>query len=417
MLFNLAAVAFQRCVHTLSESPDAPVLASDSSLEGSPMARKGSLAFIAIALFLGACSATPRSSSVPLSQLDAGIRLDLVAKISAPVAFATRPGDPLNIAYIAQQKGTILRLDTTTGATSEVASFASLTKAQGERGLLGIAFSPAGDELYAHFTDLDGNTNVVAVPFADGIADTKTSRLLFFHEQPFANHNGGQLLVDPSGNLLIGLGDGGSSGDPQGNGQNRTSLLGKILRIDPTAPANQSTNSAGYTIPAGNPFVNSTTAPEILFLGLRNPWRFSIDPETGDFWIADVGQNSKEEINHVPAASIGANFGWNVKEGNSPFAGATSETIIDPIYDWDNKGGSAAIGGFVYRGNAIDGLKGRYVFADFAQPGIFVLDPSTGEVEHLNLPVSSIVAFGEDPSGELYVLSLNSGVLALKARS
>ncbi|MEI7624131.1 MAG: PQQ-dependent sugar dehydrogenase [Actinomycetes bacterium] len=417
MLFNIAAVAFHLCLHTLSESPDAPVLASDSSLEGSWMARRCSLAFFAIALLLGACSATPRSSSVPLSQIDAGIRLDLVAKISAPVAFATKAGDPPHLAYIAQQKGTILRLDTSTGATNEVASFADRTKAQGERGLLGIAFSPAGDELYAHFTDLDGNTNVVAVRFADGVADMRTSRLLFFQEQPFANHNGGQLLVDSAGNLLLGLGDGGSSGDPRGNAQSRTSLLGKILRIHPTTSSTPSPTSASYTIPADNPFVNSATAPEILFLGLRNPWRFSIDSETGDFWIADVGQNSKEEINHVPAASIGANFGWNVKEGNSPFLGTTSETIIDPIYDWDNNGGSAAIGGFVYRGSAIDGLKGRYVFADFAQSGIFVLDPATRQVGRLNLPVSSIVAFGEDRDGELYVLSLNSGVLALRSRS
>lgn len=382
------------------------------------MAPRYSFALLALALLLGACSTAPHSPSVPLAAIDAGTELDLVAKISAPVAFATRAGDPPHVAYIAQQKGTILRLDTSTGATNEVASFADRTKAQGERGLLGIAFSPAGDELYAHFTDLDGHTNVVAVPFADGVADTNSSRRLFFHKQPFANHNGGQLLVDSSGNLLIGLGDGGSSGDPQGNGQNRTSLLGKILRIDPTAPSNQPTDSAPYSIPAGNPFVNATNAaPEVLFLGLRNPWRFSIDSETGDFWIADVGQNSKEEINHVPAASIGANFGWNVKEGNSPFLGTTSETIIDPIYDWDNKGGSAAIGGFVYRGSAIDGLKGRYVFADFAQSGIFVLEPSTGEVGRLNLPVSSIVAFGEDRDGELYVLSLNSGVLALRSRS
>ena len=385
------------------------------------MVRRSSFALLVFALLLTACSSAPRSESIPLSDIDTGVELDLVAKISGPIAFATRPSDPPNIAYIAQQSGNVLRLDTKSGAIEEVASFADRTKAQGERGLLGIAFSADGEEIYAHFTDLDGNTNVVAVRFIDGVADMNTARVVFFEEQPFPNHNGGQLLVDSAGNLLIGLGDGGSSGDPQGNGQSRTSVLGKILRIDPTtAPSTSATSatSASYSIPSDNPFVNSTTtAPEILFLGLRNPWRFSIDPATGDFWIADVGQNSKEEINRVPASKIGSNFGWNVKEGNSPFAGATAEILTDPVYDWDNKGGSAAIGGFVYRGSAIDGLKGRYVFADFAQRGIFVLDPDTGEVGRLDLPVDTIVAFGEDRSGELFVLSLNSGVLALRARS
>ena len=383
------------------------------------MVRRCSLAFLAIAVILTACSSVPRSESIPLSDIDAGVELELVAKISAPVAFSIRPGDPPNIAYIAQQSGTILRLDITTGATEEVASFADRTKAQGERGLLGIAFSSNGDEMYAHFTDLNGHTNVVGVRFDEGIADMSTTRLLLFHEQPFANHNGGQLLVDSSGNLLIGLGDGGSSGDPQGNGQNRTSLLGKILRIDPNQTASTAVSSptTNYAVPADNPFVNSTAAPEILFLGLRNPWRFSIDPATGDFWIADVGQNSKEEINHVSAASLGANFGWNVKEGNSPFSGTTTDVLTDPVHDWDNKGGSAAIGGFVYRGSAIGALKGHYVFADFAQSGIFVLDPATNEVGRLDLPVKAIVAFGEDRSGELYVLSLDSGVLALRTRS
>ena len=187
--------------------------------------------------------------------------------------------------------------------------------------------------------------------------------------------------------------------------------MGKVLRIAPN-PAGSSTP---YSIPADNPFVGSTTvAPEIAFLGLRNPWRFSIDRATGDYWIADVGQNSKEEITRVPRSKLGANLGWNIKEGTKPFSGSGTTELTDPIYDWDNIGGSSAIGGFVYRGSAIRELQGLYLFADFAEPGIFVLDPATGVVSHIDLPVSAIVGFGEDSAGEVYLLSLTSGVFALR---
>ena len=367
-------------------------------------------------LIATACAADGRADSVPASDLAGQLDLVPVAAIEAPIALATRPGDPDTTVYVASQSGSVHRVDISSGRSEEVVSLADRTRAEGEQGLLGLAFSLDGDTMYAHYTDLQGDTNVVAVPVRDGRPDLSSSRVLFFLEQPYANHNGGQLLVDATGALLIGLGDGGSSGDPEGNGQDRSSLLGKILRISP-APAATTTAAAPYSIPLDNPYANSeSTAPEILFLGLRNPWRFSIDTVTGEYWIADVGQNSREEINRVPASAAGANFGWNVREGTRSFKGTTTDVLIDPTYEWTNVGGSSAIGGFVYRGRAIDRLQGKYVFADFGQRGLFVLDPASGDVAHLDLPVEAVVSFGQDRSGELYVLSLDSGVLALRPR-
>jgi glucose/arabinose dehydrogenase len=268
--------------------------------------------------------------------------------------------------------------------------------------------------MYAHYTNLDGDTTVVAAPFSDGVADVGAARVLLFVDQPFPNHNGGQLLVEDNGNLLIGLGDGGGAGDSLGNAQNRSSLLGKILRISP----NPAGSAKPYTIPPDNPFVGSTsTAPVIAFLGLRNPWRFSIDAVTGDYWIGDVGQNSVEEIDRVQRSGLGANFGWNVKEGSAPYEGSTTEDLTDPVHEWRNVGGSSAIGGFVYRGEAIAPLQGFYVFADLAQPGLFVLDPDNNSVIPLDLPVDSVVGFGADSSGEMYVLSFGSGVSKIVPRS
>lgn len=381
----------------------------------SPRPRRSSAALLLlvglVAVGLSSCgSSEPRD----LSRLSGQVDLAPVAEVARPTAFAIRPGDPTSVVYVASQDGVVHRIDTTDGASTTAASFADRTEAGGERGLLGLAFSRSGEEMYAHYTDLAGDTTVVAAPFRDGRADTEAARVLLFVDQPFPNHNGGQLAVDADGNLLIGLGDGGAGGDPLGNAQNRRSLLGKILRITPS-PAGA---DRPYTIPADNPFVDSsTTAPEIAFLGLRNPWRFSIDPRTGDYWIADVGQNRIEEIDRVGPGELGANFGWDVKEGSEPFEGSTTETLTDPVHEWRNAGGSSAIGGFVYRGSAIAGLRGMYVFADLARPGLFVLDPADRSASAIDLPVESVVGFGVDADGELYVLSFSSGLSRLVPRS
>ena len=370
--------------------------------------------FAAIAVLLtvmtSACGSREPNRTRSQSAPSNAVTTERVATINNPTAFAIRPGETSSIIYVASQKGEISRVDLTTNTVSEFASFRSQTTGTGERGLLGLAFSLDGNEFYAHFTDLDGNTNIVAVEIRNGVPDLATMRTLLFVEQPYSNHNGGQLLVDAAGNLLIGLGDGGASGDPLGNGQNPSSLLGKILRITPT-PLGSSTP---YLIPSDNPFAKSdSVAPEIAFLGLRNPWRFSVDPTTGDFWIADVGQDSKEEINRVSRSELGANFGWNIKEGSEAFSGSTVATLTDPVHEWDNLGGSSAIGGFVYRGSAIKELQGKYLFADFAESGIFLFDPTSKETTFVDLPISKIVGFGEDANGEIFLLSLSSGVFAL----
>ena len=371
---------------------------------------RSALIVLVLAALLAACGSSQKSQPVPLSNLSEVVSVELIAPLETPTAFAIRPGDPAEIVYVASQNGAVYRVDVSSGGTSEVASLRDRTKASGERGLLGLAFSPNGNEMYVHFTDLDGNTNVNAIEMVNDTPDIATMRTLLFVEQPYSNHNGGQLLVDETGNLLIGLGDGGASGDPLGHAQNPTSLLGKVLRISPNPPGSQTP----YDVPEDNPFVQSASAaPEVLFLGLRNPWRFSIDQVTGDFWIADVGQNTTEEINRIPAARVGANLGWNVRDGSRPFKGSTTEVLTDPIYDWPNTGGASAIGGFVYRGSAIPELKGNYVFADFGQRGLFALDPDTGSVTKIDLPVSSIVAFGQDRNQELFVMSLSEGVYAL----
>jgi glucose/arabinose dehydrogenase len=357
-----------------------------------------------------ACGSAQSTNVTPESGISRSITSELVADVESPTAFTIRPGEPSSIIYVASQKGEVSRIDLASKSVSEFISFRDQTTGTGERGLLGIAFSRDGNELYAHFTDLNGNTNIVAVEIKDGRPDRTTTRTVLFVEQPYSNHNGGQLLVDDAGNLLIGLGDGGASGDPLGHGQNTASLLGKILRITPTPPG----STTPYLIPSDNPFVQSdSAAPEIAFLGLRNPWRFSLDRDTGDFWIADVGQNSKEEINRVSGSELGANFGWNIKEGSEAFSGSTVATLTDPVHEWDNLGGSSAIGGFVYRGSAIKELQGLYLFADFAESGIFLFDPTSKETTFVDLPISKIVGFGEDANGEIFLLSLSSGVFAL----
>lgn len=376
--------------------------------------RRLSVILLALVALLAACDRSRQTQPAQPSALSGSVKVERIASVESPTAFAVRPGDPPGIIYVASQTGKVFQINTANRATTEIASLRSRTRAEGERGLLGLAFSPDGNEMYVHFTDLNGTTNVSAIELRNGVPDMTTMRTLLTVEQPYANHNGGQLLVDEGGNLLIGLGDGGSSGDPLGHAQNPKSLLGKILRIAPEPRG----SAEPFTIPPDNPFVQSmTTAPEIAFLGLRNPWRFSIDRANGDFWIADVGQSAKEEINRVGRADLGANFGWNVKEGTQPFKGSSNAALTSPIHQWDNVGGSSAIGGFVYRGSAISGLQGLYLYADFAESGLFLFDPVSSEASRLDLPVDAIVGFGEDLAGEIYVLSLTSGVFVLQPSS
>ena len=244
-----------------------------------------------------------RSASKPL------VRLVEVVKADRPIGFALHPNGTV---YVQEQAG---RLRPIAGsALGRVAlDVSDDISSGGERGLLGAAFSPDGSTLYTDVTNDDGDTEIAAWPFADGVADAAARRLLLTIEQPFANHNGGQLWVDEDGVLWIGMGDGGAGGDPQNHGQRTDTLLGKILRIDPRPSGDRP-----YAIPSGN-IIAARVRPEIWAIGLRNPWRFSIDPTTRTIWIADVGQNAWEEVNAVSVSAKAPNFGWKRREGTHAY--------------------------------------------------------------------------------------------------
>jgi glucose/arabinose dehydrogenase len=285
----------------------------------------------------------------------------------------------------------------------------------GERGLLSIAFHPhysANGFLYVDSIDTNGSTVVerYTVSANPDAADPASAKLILTVPQPYTNHKGGLLLFGPDGKLYVGLGDGGGSGDPQGNGQNLKDLLGDILRIDVDA-------GDPYAVPSDNPYAGSSSARgEIWASGLRNPWRFSFDPPSGLLFIADVGQDAWEEIDVVPAAQGGLNFGWNIMEGMHCYgAGTCNDTGLTlPVAEYDHSQGCSIIGGYVYRGSRVPGLTGRYLYADYCGDWIRSLafsDGSAGTPASVTFDgIGHVLSFGEDSSGELYVLSDNGTV-------
>jgi glucose/arabinose dehydrogenase len=353
-----------------------------------------------------------------------------VSAMTGVTALATRAGDPA--LYATRQGGQVRAIGPGRAATRTVVDLTSrVSQDGGERGLLGLVFSPDGTHLYVDYTDIRGDTQVDELAMRGAVADLSTRRTVLTVTQPQPNHNGGQLAFGPDGYLYIGLGDGGAEGDvgpghaPGGNGQSLATLLGKILRIDPRPSAD-----APYTVPSDNPFVGRFDArPEIWAYGLRNPWRFSFDGPTGDLWIADVGQDAWEEIDHAPAragrdAGKGQNFGWNRLEGTHDYRGGTTPGLAPPVYEISHTTGACAvIGGFVYRGAQIPGLQGRYVFTDACDGTIRTLAPDTNGATNgathavtmsaTGLHTSQASSFGRDDAGRLYVASLDTGVFRI----
>lgn len=345
------------------------------------------------------------------------VALEPVAEVGGATAFATRPEDPA--LYVATQRGLVVSI--TEGAQPTTAlDVTKLTRAGGERGLLGLVFSPDGAKLYVHYTGAaSGETVVEEYGFAGGVADPTTRRVVLTVPQPQPNHNGGQLAFGPDGYLYLGLGDGGNGDDegpghaPGGNGQSLATLLGKVLRIDPTP-----TGSAAYTIPADNPYADGGGRPEIFLFGVRNPWRFSFDRKTGDLWIADVGQDQFEEITRLAADDApGANLGWNRYEGTSRHRGPDVTGTVKPQIVTDHADGNCSItGGYVYRGNAIPSLRGRYLYTDYCNGTIMsakVARNGTVRQRGLGVTLPSVSTFGEGRDGELYVLSQEQGAFRL----
>jgi glucose/arabinose dehydrogenase len=341
-----------------------------------------------------------------------GISLVLTASgFSRPVGI-THAGDGSGRLFIVEQGGLVKIIRNGVTQTVPFLDVSSrLESSAGEQGLLGIAFPPgygaAKPYLYTNYTGTSGIGDTVIARYqttADpDAADPASEEVLLTVAQPFANHNGGQLAFGPDGYLYIGMGDGGSSGDPFSNAQNPLSLLGKMLRID-VSP------QSGYSIPAGNPFFgNAAYLPEIWALGLRNPWRFSFDRLTGDLFIADVGQGSYEEVNFQPAAGAGgSNFGWKIMEGlhcyNAVSCDQTGLTL--PLVEYGHIQGNCSVtGGFVYRGSLYPALQGMYLYGDYCSGRIWGLKPAGTAMENELLLDSDlfISTFGEDEDGNVYV--------------
>jgi glucose/arabinose dehydrogenase len=384
--------------------------------------------FLALSLLLGACgsadrgrapepsppatSASPAPDETPQVGLkDVRVRLVQVATLEQPLAMAVRTDD--DSLYVAEKTGRVMAIRDGRVDRLPVLDLSGQVSLGGEQGLLGLAFSPDGRYLYVNFTDVPGDTHITEFRMRDGRADPASRREVLVVDQPFSNHNGGNLAFGPDGFLYVGLGDGGSGGDPFGNAQSLETLLGKMLRIDPR-PA----DGRPYGIPRDNPFLEREGArAEIWAYGLRNPWRYSFDRRTGDLWIGDVGQSAREEIDFQPASSDGGeNYGWDRFEGTLPFEGGGLPGAVRPILDYGREQGGTVIGGYVYRGTAIPGLQGAYLFGDFFVPTLRAIRRQGRRVvvrTELSAEVPNLSAFGEDHRGELYALSLSGPVYRL----
>lgn len=349
----------------------------------------------------------------------------------------TRPlwvGQPAGIddkLWVVEQDGKIWTVDAKTGARGDkpfLDIVSDVNRQSNELGLLGLAFAPdfkTSGRFYVNFTDKKPKTRIVRFIANKGLSDSDpaSAEILLTYDQPFNNHNGGWIGFGPDGMLYIAAGDGGAGDDPQGNGQNLKTHLGKILRID-VSPAK------GYTVPKDNPFVGQADAlPEIWSYGLRNPWRCSFDRQSGDFWIGDVGQNQWEEVDHVPKGKgAGANFGWRLREGavanpNTKIAGENPKGAIDPVYVYKHGGGNdeglSVTGGYVYHG-PIRELDGRYIFADYQKGRIWSFElkggkavkfkDHTAELQPEGGRISLITSFCEDNAGRIYIVDQTGAV-------
>ncbi|HEV8420049.1 MAG TPA: PQQ-dependent sugar dehydrogenase [Actinomycetota bacterium] len=342
---------------------------------------------------------------------DVRIRVQEIATVEGgPLGMAVRSGD--TGLYVADKGGRVWAIREGHLDPRPVLDISGRVSTGGEQGLLGLAFSADGRFLYVNYTDRNGDTNVVEYTMRGGVADSGSARRVLFIDQPFANHNGGNLVFGPDGYLYVGMGDGGSGGDPLGNGQNLQTLLGKMLRIDPRAGEGRS-----YRIPQDNPFVGRPDRrPEIWAYGLRNPWRYSFDRETGDLWVGDVGQSAREEVDFERAGSRGGrNYGWSLMEGTLIQSENLPAGLVRPIFEYEtgSDGTCAIVGGYVYRGTAIPALRGAYLFSDNCGGQVRALRVQGGKVAQeraLGPEVGGFASFGQDQDGELYALSLGGEV-------
>ena len=381
------------------------------------------LLFLSCLLFNTACAQDNSNPTSPINGNLAVVEAFPSLSFERPVDFQ-HANDNSKRLFVVEQRGVIsvFENDPKTSAKSEFLSIESKVDDSGnEEGLLGLAFHPdykSNGFFYVNYTANNPNRTVISrfkvSPSNPNQADPASEMILLEFDQPYSNHNGGQLAFGPDGYLYIAVGDGGSGGDPQGNGQNRNTLLGTILRID----VDKSEGSKNYSIPSDNPFVGSSEGfqKEIYAYGLRNPWRLSFDSETGELWVGDVGQNKYEEIDIIKK---GGNYGWNTMEGFHCFnsSNCNTEGLELPVWEYDRSRGDISItGGYVYRGSAIQQLKGLYIYADYVSGRIWSLDmtnsnsPVNTELFDTDFPISS---FGVDENQELYLCGFDDKIYKL----
>jgi glucose/arabinose dehydrogenase len=349
------------------------------------------------------------------------VRLDpFVGGLDKPLAIVTA-GDGSGRLFVAEQAGTVRIIRDGALADRPFVDLTAEISSGGERGLLGLAFAPdfpSDPRAFVDYTDRDGNTVVSSLrvdPANPDRLDPATELPILHVDQPFPNHNGGALAFTPDGFLLVSLGDGGGGGDPLGNGQSTSTLLAKVLRLD----VRTSTADHPYAIPPDNPFADGSRGrPEIWLMGLRNPWRLSVDRATGDLWVGDVGQGAWEEIDVQRAgAPGGTNFGWNRMEGRhcfSPKTGCEDPALTLPVTDYGHDQGCTVIGGYVDRSATPSPLSGGYLFGDYCSGRLWAIDPAADMPRDPTVVGESganLSAFGEDESGALYAADIAGGEL------
>ena len=364
--------------------------------------------WLSLAVVVGAWPGSG-GAAVPRIALD-----PLVGGLSRPLAVVDA-GDGSGRLFVVEQAGRVLVWTGDTLLDTPFLDLAGQVSCCGERGLLGLVFHPdyaANGRFYVSFTDGSGDSAVVEYLVSGDLdaADAMSARVILRVDQPYSNHNGGHLAFGPDGYLYVGLGDGGSSGDPDDNGQDPTTLLGSLLRLDVDTDDFPDDPDRSYAVPADNPFVGGAGADEIWSYGLRNPWRFSFDRWTGDLFIGDVGQNAWEEVNlQVASAGGGQNWGWRCYEASHEYdlTGCDGPASYDfPILEYPHSEGCSVTGGYRYRGSEQCGLQGAYLFGDYCNGRIWAATPDADgwAVEELLDTALNISSFGEDATGELYVV-------------
>ncbi|MFN8618058.1 MAG: PQQ-dependent sugar dehydrogenase [Dehalococcoidia bacterium] len=361
-------------------------------------------------------AATPTATPVPAEGSFTATR---VATGFTRPTFVTNASDNSNRLFVLEKPGRIRLIKSGLLVAQPFLDITAIVgSASNEQGLLGLAFHPDFEKngrFFVAYTAKDASNTVaeyrVTNP-SDDVADANSGKVLLAVADQYPNHNGGMLAFGRDGYLYISMGDGGSAGDPNGNGQNLNSLLGKLLRIDVNS-------GSPYGIPADNPFVSKTGArPEVWAYGLRNPWRFTFDRQTGDLWIGDVGQDKYEEVDFQPAESKGGeNYGWSTMEGThcyKPQSDCKQDGLTLPVYDYDHGQGCSVTGGYVYRGKAITPLVGRYLFVDYCASALQATTRSsdgTFTTAEIGKVPTGITAFGEDEAGEVYFTVDNEGAV------